>query len=191
MQNGGVMDEQSDEALVDAYRESGDPVTLDLLLTRHVGKVRNLIYPMVLNDADADDLTQEVMVKVFRSIGEFRKSAQFTSWLYRIAMNTTYSHLKRRQRNPVESHGDLPEDWHKTVESRSRLEQDEENTKVSEAMARLSAPLRMAVTLVCINQMTVADAARTAGCLAATMYWRVHEARRILRRQLASDGVMA
>ncbi len=91
----------SDEDLLDAYRNGGQTQHLEALFTRYISTVRTMLYQVVLNDADADDLTQEVFVRVARGIGRFNGNARFSTWLYRITMNQAHSFLASRKRNPV------------------------------------------------------------------------------------------
>ncbi|MEI7879897.1 MAG: sigma factor [bacterium] len=81
------MDDIADEQLLDKYAELGELRYFDALTRRHVGKVRAMIYPMVLNDADADELTQDVFMRVVRNIHGFDRRAAFSTWLHQIAMN--------------------------------------------------------------------------------------------------------
>ena len=67
-----------------------------------------MIYPMVLDTAAADDLAQEVFLKAFRGLAAFNGRADFSTWLYRLAMNTTYSFLARRKRSPIDGRIELP-----------------------------------------------------------------------------------
>lgn len=90
------MDNVGDEQLLEKYEESGELRYFDALTRRHIGKVRSMIYPMVLNDADADELTQEVFCRVIDGIHSFNHRAAFATWLPRITMNTTCNFLKRR-----------------------------------------------------------------------------------------------
>jgi len=75
------MDSVTDEHLLGKYAESGELRYFDLLVRRHIGKVRAMIYPMVLNDADADELTQEVFLRVVGSIQGFKGQSAFSTWL--------------------------------------------------------------------------------------------------------------
>lgn len=84
----------SDEALIAAFRMDGMPYHLDMLFSRHIGKVRTMLYQMVLHDADADDLTQDVFRLVVRNIEKFSGRAAFSTWLYRVAMNRAKSFFK-------------------------------------------------------------------------------------------------
>ena len=66
-----------------------------------VSKYQNMVFTIVLkiveNREDAEDITQEVFIKVFKSIQQFREDSEFSTWLYRIAYNTTLSELRKRK----------------------------------------------------------------------------------------------
>ena len=183
------MESLADEHLVRQYVESGELRLFDTLVRRHIGKVRAMIYPMVLNDADADELTQEVFCRVIDGIHSFNHRSAFATWLHRITMNTTCNFLKRRTRNPVE-HREAPPDLSvarhshpdETVMSR------EADAQLTAALAELSPPLRAAIVLTTVHGMSVREAAHAEGCLAATLYWRVHQARKLLRASLSKEG---
>lgn len=178
------MAELDDEQLVDYFRETGGINHFDTLVRRHIGKVRAMIYPMVLNDADADELTQEVFLRVINNISGFKKKARFSTWLYRITMNTTRSFLRKKTRNPVDHHAYPPESPDSSLGPAGVLMEGEIDSQVSQALASLSPSLRSAITLTAIHGMSVKEAAEVEGCLAATMYWRVYEARKILGEKL-------
>jgi len=71
---------KSDEQLIACYRESGRAEALDTLTERYLGRVRAMIYPMVLDKTLADDLTQEVFLRAFRGLPSFDGRAQFSTW---------------------------------------------------------------------------------------------------------------
>jgi RNA polymerase sigma-70 factor (ECF subfamily) len=178
------MDELSDEEIIGQFLKSGETAHIDVLLTRHVAKVRSMIYPMVLNDADADDLTQKVLLKAFNALGSFGGRAKFASWLYRIAMNTTNSFLRTRSRNPMVPHEIVPEPESDTTAIGATLGSCENEERIGRAMDSLSPVLRAAITLVAINGLSIREAANAEGCVMATMYWRLHEGKRLLKQML-------
>lgn len=178
------MDRSRDEELLREYRETGEICHFEELVSSHIGRVRAMIYPMVLNDADADDLTQDVFLRVAKNIDRFRGTAKFSSWLHRIAINTTYSFLRRRAKNPVDTTDDPPEQASRGSDPSDAIGMKEACDDVSAALAALSPILRSAIVLTSINGMSVRDAAVAEGCLAATMYWRVHHARKLLKDSL-------
>lgn len=75
-----------DETLLDRYRE-GDAAAFNALLARHSGPVYNFIFRFVRNEAHANDLLQEVFMRVVKGAREFRRQSKVTTWLYTIARN--------------------------------------------------------------------------------------------------------
>lgn len=175
-----------DKELIASYLGSGCRESLDKLMQRHIGKIRNAIYPMVLDNEAADDLTQDVFLKAFRGLASFDGKAEFSTWLYRIAMNTTYTFLNRRNRSPVSFHGDLPEPSLQESESPDapalRAELD---GQIAMALDHLSPKLRAAIVLTTMQGKSPAEAAEIEECSSATIYWRIHEARKQLNGHLS------
>src|SRR5205807_279114 len=72
----------------------GDAASFALLLDKHRGPVIHFIYRMVLSQAIAEELAQEVFLRVYRSRASYEPSAKFTTWLYRIATNLALNHAR-------------------------------------------------------------------------------------------------
>ena len=70
----------------------GDPAAFQLLVEQHRSMVYRVAYQFAGNHYDAEDIAQDVFIKVYRSLPRFRQDAQFTSWIYRIAMNACIDH---------------------------------------------------------------------------------------------------
>jgi RNA polymerase sigma-70 factor (ECF subfamily) len=178
--------ERSDEELVDSHRTTGDKQDLDVLRGRYVGRLRGMIYAMVLNHSDADDLTQEVFLRAIRGLPQFAGRSKFSTWLYRVAVNTTHRFLERRAGSPVDAAAVPPEPAADCGDRPDRKAvRAEMRRKITEALAELSPSLRAAVVLVALEGMSAREAAQIEGCSRATMYWRVHRARKILTQRLA------
>jgi RNA polymerase sigma-70 factor, ECF subfamily len=79
----------------------GDPTAFQTLVERHRSMVYRAAYQFAGNHYDAEDIAQEVFLKVYRSLDRFRQDAQLTSWLYRIVMNACIDH--RRRQSPAVS----------------------------------------------------------------------------------------
>jgi RNA polymerase sigma-70 factor (ECF subfamily) len=73
----------------------GDPSAFQALVERHRSMVYRVAYQFAGNHHDAEDIAQEVFLKVYRSLDKFRQDAQLTSWLYRIVMNACIDHRRR------------------------------------------------------------------------------------------------
>ena len=181
------MDERPDDLLVDEARR-GSREAFAELVRRHERKVYGVAFRLAGGHADADDLAQEVFLTAWRSLGSFRGEAGFSTWLYRIAVNTatTFLRKKGRERGRVAidegaavpglaSPGGSPESRSAASELRGRLD---------EAVAALPAHFRAAFALVAGEGLSHAEAARALGCSENTVSWRMHKARRLLRERL-------
>ena len=174
-----------DDELVAAFQTTRDIRALDGLIRRYTPKVRATLYHMVLNEADADDLTQEVFLRVLNGLGQFEGRACFSTWLYRIAMNTARAFLRRQGRSPIRLSDNLaahPDRGHQRPDQAAMAK--ELDADIAAALASLSGPLRAAIVLTAIHGLGGREVADIEGCSAATVYWRVYKARKILKRRL-------
>jgi RNA polymerase sigma-70 factor (ECF subfamily) len=78
-----------------ARAASGDPAAFQALVERHRSMVYRVAFQFAGNHYDAEDIAQEVFIKVYRSLDTFRQDAQLSSWLYRIVMNACIDHRRR------------------------------------------------------------------------------------------------
>lgn len=173
-----------DEELIAAYRNSLSSELLDELIRRHVGRVRAVVFQMVLDDGIADDVTQEVFLRVVRHLPTFDGRSKFSTWLYRVAMNTCHSYLERAGRSRLEFREELPERPDAANVPVQAVLDAELRREVDAALAELSPRLRAAVVLTGIQGLDPKVAARIEGCSTATMYWRIHQARKRLAERL-------
>ena len=86
----------------------GDHQAFRMLVDAFQEKVLNTCYGFVNNKQEAEDLTQEVFIEVFRSIGKFRGDAKLSTWIYRIAVSKSLEEIRKRKRQKTQhSHGTL------------------------------------------------------------------------------------
>ncbi len=90
---------RSDEERLVLLAQEGDRTAFRELVECHMKRVYYLSYDLTGNHEDAEDLSQEVFVKVFHSLNQFRADAKFSSWLHRITVNTFID--KRRKYSPI------------------------------------------------------------------------------------------
>lgn len=89
------MENYSDEQLV-GLAVNKDKAALETLIKRYLQPIYSFSYKYVKNQADAEDITQEVFVKVWRNLKKFDQSRSFRPWLYKIAQNTCLDMLKKK-----------------------------------------------------------------------------------------------
>jgi RNA polymerase sigma-70 factor (ECF subfamily) len=179
------MEPLSDEQILSQFHTTGEMTLFDELVHRHIEKVRAMIYRMVLNHDAADDLTQEAFLRAARSVAGFRREARFSTWLCGIAINAARTYLRRQKAANIEFREDPPDAADESGRAPDRASMDSErDVAIRRALIALSPELRTAINLVAMQGMSVKEAAAAAGCLSATMHWRLHMARKRLRNTL-------
>ncbi len=93
---------ESERSLVQRA-QNGDEQAFATLFQTHKKRVYSVCLLMTKDIAEAEDLTQEAFLQVFRSVGSFRGDSAFSTWLYRIAVNTVLMKLRRRKTPPLVS----------------------------------------------------------------------------------------
>lgn len=87
----------SDEELISSFI-NGDQNAFNFIVRKYQKKVYWIIRKMVLDHDDADDITQEVFLKIYRSLSDFRGESKFFTYLYKIAVNYSINHLNRNKK---------------------------------------------------------------------------------------------
>ncbi len=177
--------EPTDEQLVGRCQNGGCPQSASELVRRHLRRVRAVIFPMVLDHAAADDLTQETFLRAWRGLSGFRAEARFSTWLTRIAWNVVQDEVTRRERAATFAAESIEIACSVADRPDKAVLHQELDQQITTALASLSAKLRAAIVLTGLQQLSPDEAAELEGCSVATMYWRIHEARRLLEERLA------
>lgn len=86
----------TDEQLISDYLE-GDEKTIELLISRYLKPIYNFVYHFIGGQPEAEDITQETFVKVWRNLKKFKPEKSFKTWLYTIARNTAIDFLKKKK----------------------------------------------------------------------------------------------
>src|SRR5271156_4526048 len=100
--------EQPDSALVRQI-QSGEAAAFDELMRRYKHPVVNFVFRMLGNAQDADEIAQDVFVRVYQSLCTYRPEMKFSTWLFALARNAAIDRLRWRARHPTESIESAPE----------------------------------------------------------------------------------
>ena len=84
--------------------QRGDVVAFECLYKAHSKRVYSVCLRMLKNTPDAEDLTQQIFLRVFRKIGTFRGDSCFSTWLHRVAVNAVLMHLRRKRAPEIHPH---------------------------------------------------------------------------------------
>lgn len=176
--------------------QAGDVASFDQLILKYRERVYAMIYNMTSNREDAADLTQDAFIKAFQSINRFQGQSSFFTWLYRIAVNSSLTHLRKNKLRTFFSFDKLHEQDAQVSEVISRLtdkkdvERDvyvhELQEKLNEAMQKLSIPHRTVVTLFEIDGLSHEEIAEVMNCSVGTVRSRLHYAKQLLQAELQS-----
>ena len=95
-----------EKELVERF-QNGEQEVFNELVNRYHGKIYNLVYKYVSNSETAKDLSQEIFIKAYRALPNFKRQSAFYSWLYRIAVNLCIDFIRQQKRGQILSFEDL------------------------------------------------------------------------------------
>jgi len=161
------------------------PPSWDDLVRQHSSRVYRLAYRLTGNQHDAEDLTQEVFVRVFRSLPSYTPGT-FEGWLHRITTNLFLDMARRRQRIRFEGLGDQAVGLLRDGEPTPAQAFDARHldTDVQQALEALAPEYRAAVVLCDIEGLSYEEIAATLGVKLGTVRSRIHRGRAQLRTAL-------
>ncbi len=162
------------------------PPSWEQVVHQHSGRVYRLAYRLTGNVHDAEDLTQEVFVRVFRSLSSYTPGT-FEGWLHRITTNLFLDQVRRKKRIRFDA---IADDAHERMPGRepdpSRAYEDTHlDDDVQAALDALSPDFRAAVVLCDIEGLSYEEVAATLGVKLGTVRSRIHRGRSQLRTALA------
>jgi RNA polymerase sigma-70 factor, ECF subfamily len=176
-----------DDLLLVRRASGGDVRAFEVLVRRYQLPIIRLCVGMLGDRHAAEDAAQDVFFSAWRSLGQFRGGAQFSTWLYRIATNQCLRDIRRRPAQATQ----LPEGLPAAEGSapHSRLEAAEGAAAVSAAVARLSPEQRVALLLRELEGLSYDQIAEVLGVSMAAVKSRIYHARIELARDLAANGL--
>ena len=173
--------------------KKGDREAFNELMEKYQKKVFSISYGMLSDYEDASDASQEVFVKVYRSIASFKGEASFATWLYRICANVCNDMLRKRQRRGVSVSLDTEEDERGSAAElvsdeptpEESLELSETQRLVRNAVNELSPEYREIIIYSDLQQMSYDEIAKILRCPTGTVKSRLNRARNALRKKLS------
>jgi RNA polymerase sigma-70 factor, ECF subfamily len=175
--------DRTDQELA-ARAAGGCAAAFAALLERHYDRIYRVAWRLLGRQADAEDVAQEVCIKLASAIRSWRGEAEFTTWVYRITCNRALDELRARQRIVALPPSNMQAMIDAPVESFDAVEQKELWT----AVRSLPDQQRDAVLLVYGEDLSHAEAAHVMACSEKTVSWHLHEARKRLKAMLEPVG---
>ena len=181
-------DDLQGTAVFDATGDRAAMPSWDQLVRQHADRVYRLAYRLSGNQHDAEDLTQDTFIRVFRSVQNYQPGT-FEGWLHRITTNLFLDMVRRRARIRMEG---LPEDYDRVPADEPTPEQIYHDARLGAdlqaALDSLPPEFRAAVVLCDIEGLSYEESGATLGIKLGTVRSRIHRGRQALRDYLAADG---
>jgi RNA polymerase sigma factor, sigma-70 family len=186
--------EQDPDAALMLLVKQGDTAAFEQLVDKYKQPVMNVVYRMLRDATEAEDVAQNVFVQVFKSAGRYEVSSKFSTWLFTIARNLCLNELRRRSRHPADSmdaghpeQEDQP--WQqfedkKTFSPPDTLLHGELEEKIEQAMADLPENQRTAILLCRQDELSYEDIAKVLQCSLSATKSLIHRGRETLKQKL-------
>jgi RNA polymerase sigma-70 factor (ECF subfamily) len=200
-----MRDQGYETNLVERLR-GGDESAVDELATMYGSKIFQLAFRYVKNREDAEEVTQDVLMKVYKKIDAFRGDAALSSWIYRITFNTAMSRLRNTRAARMAELADVPvvsgtnddangvrphdpADWSTLADE--QLLRQQMRDRLTEAVETLPRIYRTPVILRDLQGLSTEEASRRLNLKDQTLKSRLHRGRLILRKRLRdfADGL--
>jgi RNA polymerase sigma-70 factor (ECF subfamily) len=169
---------------------AGEAESFAVLMDRHLAAVRKRIGSMVPNKADAEDLLQEVILKVWYRLATFRFESSFRTWMTRVAINEVLQSYRREQRVPIcRAASDFDVIASPSESPHQSLARVEEIQAVRSAVVGLPAKYRRVLILHDLGQLSVRETAQELESSVAAVKTRLFRARHMLLAALQESNI--
>jgi RNA polymerase sigma-70 factor, ECF subfamily len=185
--NAGMTDEQLVE-----LAQRGDRSAFDVLIRRHQSKILSLCCRLIGNHHQARELAADVFAEAFQSLPKFRQESKFTTWLYRIASNRSFSCLRKfsrdrrlfvRQEEDSEERSSQGEFETRSQHPVRELEREETKAQIRLVLSKLAKDQAEILMLHDLEELSYAEIAEILSCPAGTVMSRLSRAREAFRRK--------
>ena len=161
---------------------SGDTACFACLLDKYSTQVYSLIFRVVRNREDAEELSQDVFVKAFRSLQAFKGDCSFSTWIYRIAYNTAVSHTRkiRYEFLAIEDNQLSNVSEEEVSEMLGQVQNDEQIERLERALDAIPADERAIVLLFYMQEKSVDEVSVITGLTPSNVKTKLHRTRKKL-----------
>jgi RNA polymerase sigma-70 factor (ECF subfamily) len=173
-----------DEAQFVAASQRGDQDAFARLVQLHQRRVFNMVFRMVQNYEEANEIVQETFLAAWQGLPSFRGDARFSTWLYRIAYNCCLKQLEQRKRDKVLNDAIQEEQNHELRNPNTEIETRASQEMVREQLSHLPAKYRIVLVLRHLQEMTYEEMAEILTVPIGTIKTHLFRARNLLKERL-------
>ena len=183
----------ADEKLLIEKAQSGDPIAFEDLIAIHQKNIFSIAYRIAGNQNDAEDMAQEVLIKIFKNLNQFKGNSKFSTWLYRVTTNTCLDMKKKIMKHSsysldqnletdegsisteIQDNSPTPEQY---------AEQNAVQRAVNQAISNLNDQHKKVIILRDVQGFSYEEIADMLGCSVGTVKSRINRARAQLKKIL-------
>ena len=164
---------------------AGNVSAYTALLDRYKNMVFTLAYNILQNKEDAEELTQDAFIKAFNALSSFKGESLFSTWLYRIVINTSLNKKKSNKIKIAIDDSELHEDVYADIDNLiNQYEKKNRKTIVQSAIRSLKDDERLCITLFYINELSISEINELTGISISNIKILLHRGRKNLYVQL-------
>ena len=166
-----------------------DENAFERLISMYEGKIYNICFYLLKNREDAADATQEVCIKIYKSIGKFKGDSKLSTWIYRISYNTCLDYIKKRRdelsfEEVINTEGSLNSKTEGIIEAR------ELKFELKRCILNLSNDFKTVIVLRDIEGLSYLEIAEILNIEVGTVKSRLNRAREALKNELIKSGIV-
>lgn len=184
-----------DEKILISKAKEGDKKAFEEIISLYEKKVFSTIYYMVKNENEVEDIAQEVFVKIYRNLKNFKEESSLYTWIYRITINVCIDELKKKKNvvyidEKIETaDGEMEMQLEDTAKGPEHLAEDEElKRKITNCIRKLPIDQRTMIILRDIKGFTYMEIAEMTKINLGTVKSKINRARTALKQILEEDG---
>lgn len=176
--------------------QNGDVAAFEVLIEDYQKRIFSIAYRMIQHQEDAADLTQEVIVKIFKNLDKFKGDSKFSTWVYRIATNTCLDEIKKARRRTVYSldkeieteDGSIAAELPDTAPTpEEAAEKNDIKKALYDAIQRLGKEHQTVIVLRDLQGLSYEEIAQILHCSVGTVKSRISRAREKLKKLLSEN----
>lgn len=159
----------------------------NLLVRAYQQKVYSHVRKMVIDHDDADDLTQDIFIKVYKNIDSFRQDSMLFTWIYRIATNECLNFLQRKKRRFFLPIGDIRTELINKLQSGTHISSDEVQLKLQKALLKLPDKQRIVFNMKYFDDLPYEEISAITGTSVGALKASYHHAVKKIEEFLTGD----
>jgi RNA polymerase sigma-70 factor (ECF subfamily) len=189
-----MADQTDSDAALMLRVKRGDRAAFTALVEKYKQPVVNFVCRSLRDEAESEDLAQNVFLQVYKSRARYERTAKFSTWLFTIARNLCLNEIRRRSRHPAESleetHADNEDQPQRQYEDKKvflpveNVLHGELARKIEEALADLPENQRTAILLCRQDELSYEEIAKILGCSLSATKSLIHRGRETLKEKL-------